>query len=67
MRTPKRHIQPLLYSVPEVAKLIGFARTPTYEMVRSGQIPSIIVAGRIRVRSAALAAWIESEAKANAR
>jgi excisionase family DNA binding protein len=67
MRSQKCHIQPLLYSVPEVARLIGFGRTPTYEMVRSGQIPSIVVGGRIRARSEVLAAWIESEAKANAR
>jgi excisionase family DNA binding protein len=67
MHTPKRHIQPLLYSVTEVAKLIGFGRTATYEMIRLGKIPSIVVAGRTRVRSEVLVAWIESEAKANAR
>jgi excisionase family DNA binding protein len=67
MRTPKRHIQPLLYSVTEVARLIGFGRTATYEMIRLGTIPSIVVAGRTRVRREVLAAWIESEAKQNAR
>jgi excisionase family DNA binding protein len=59
----KRDMRPLLYSVEEVGKLIGFGRTLTYELVRSGEIPSIIVAGRKRVRREALEAWIESQAR----
>ena len=62
----KRDIRPMLYSVEEVAKLIGFGRTLTYELVRSGEIPSIMVAGRKRVRRVALEAWIESQSNAAA-
>lgn len=64
-------IEPLLLSVTHVAKLIGFGRTKTYELVQSGKIPSIEVEGRLRVTRQALDAWIarrpRSTSHANAR
>jgi excisionase family DNA binding protein len=56
----KRTIYPILFSVEEVAKLIGFGRTSTYRLVRSGEIPSLLVAGRLRIRRQALESWIEA-------
>jgi excisionase family DNA binding protein len=67
MRKPKRYIEPLLYSAEEVGRLIGFGRSTVYEMLRSGEIPSIQVVGRKRVRRESLDAWIESQSKSQQR
>src|SRR5271157_604602 len=48
-RVPTQSVQPVLISVPDVAKLIGFGRIKTYELVVSGGIPSGVAAGRIGV------------------
>jgi excisionase family DNA binding protein len=60
-------VQPMLLSVTQVAKLIGFSRTKTYEMVQAGKIPSIIVEGRTRITRKALDAWIEQQPRLMAR
>jgi excisionase family DNA binding protein len=57
-----RNLDRMLYSPSEVAQLIGFGRTRTYELVREGRIPSIKIDGRTRVRRGDLEAWIEAEA-----
>jgi excisionase family DNA binding protein len=67
MRIPKRNIEPLLYTPEQVARLIGFGRSTVYEMIRAGNIPSIRVAGRTRVRRESLDAWIESQSKSEQR
>ena len=54
----------MLYTVTQVAKLTGFSRTKTYELVRMRRIPSIIVEGRIRVLRSALLGWIAQHAQA---
>lgn len=54
-------VQPLLFSVTQVAKLIGFSRTKTYEMVQHGRIPSIVVEGRTRISLKALNRWIAQQ------
>ena len=64
MRNATRDIEPLLYSVTHVAKLIGFGRTKTYQLVQAGKIPSILVEGRTRVTRAALDAWIARQSGA---
>lgn len=61
MRDSVTPIQPILLSVTQVARLIGFGRTKTYEMVEAGKIPSIIVEGRTKVTRAALDVWIEHQ------
>ena len=58
MRTYTEPIEPLLFSVSHVAKLIGFSRTATYELVKAGKIPSILVEGKLRVTRQDLDAWI---------
>jgi excisionase family DNA binding protein len=58
MQRSTDQIKPLLFSVPQVAKLIGFSRTKTYELVQARKIPSILVEGKTRVTRAALEAWI---------
>jgi excisionase family DNA binding protein len=50
--------EPMLYSVSDVARIIRFSRSKTYEMIRGGKIPHIVVEDRIRVRHKNLLAWI---------
>ena len=54
-------VQQLLYSVTQVAKMIGFSRSKTYQMVQDGKIPSITVEGRTRVTREALNKWIAQQ------
>ena len=59
MRRLTRHIEPLLYSVTDLARAISFSRSKVYEMIRDKKIPYIVVEGRIRVRRRDLLAWID--------
>ena len=60
MRRLTRHVEQLLFSVKDVAMMIGFGRTKTYEMLRARKIPYIIVENRIRVRRSDLLRWIDA-------
>jgi excisionase family DNA binding protein len=60
MRRLTRHVEQLLFSVKDVAMMIGFGRTKTYEMLRARKIPYIIVEKRIRVRRSDLLRWIDA-------
>jgi excisionase family DNA binding protein len=53
----------MLYSISEVARMIGFSRTKTYEMIRGGKIPHIVVEKRMRVRRQDLKAWIDGASR----
>jgi excisionase family DNA binding protein len=64
MRNNSSSVEPLLYSVTQVAKLIGFSRTKTYELVQASKIPSIQIEGRTRITREALEAWIERQSHA---
>ena len=48
----------LLYKVPRAAELLDTSRSKTYELVASGEIPSIRLGGSIRVPAQALRDWI---------
>jgi excisionase family DNA binding protein len=53
--------------VREVADLLGIPRTSAYRLVRDGVVPSVTIAGAIRVPAAALeefASRLEAEAMA---
>jgi excisionase family DNA binding protein len=65
MRSYINTVQPLLFSVSTVAKMIGFSRTKTYQMVQEGKIPSIIVEGKLRITRQALFDWIDQHARAS--
>lgn len=62
MRRLARHIEQLLYSVSDVARMIGFSRSKTYEMIQARKMKSIVVEGRIRVKRSDLLAWIDGAA-----
>jgi excisionase family DNA binding protein len=59
MRKPNHQVQPMLLSPREVATMIGFSRSKTYEMIRDGEIPHIVLGGLIRVRLKDLQALID--------
>ena len=63
MRMLHRKPEPMLYSVSDVARMIRFSRSKTYEMIRDGKIPHIVVEDRIRVRHKDLLAWINGASR----
>ena len=53
-------IDRLLLRPREAAEAIGLARSTTYALIRSGEIPSIIVGRSVRVPVESLRQWIEA-------
>lgn len=51
----------LLFRVSEVAKQIGCSTSEAYKLVASGAIPSIKIAGLLRVPASALTKLIEEK------
>jgi excisionase family DNA binding protein len=50
---------PLLISVPDVARQLGIAKGLAYQMVRDGRLPSVLLGKRaVRVPLARLQVWI---------
>ena len=60
MAEPER----LLLRPAEAGDVIGVSRSRAYELIASGEIPSVDVDGSPRVPVAALKAWIEKRLKA---
>lgn len=52
----------LLYRVEEVAEMLGLGRSKTYQLVASGELPSVRLGRCVRVPVQALRRWIESQA-----
>lgn len=50
----------LLYKVAEVAQVLSLSRTKVYELVRTGELPSVRIGGSRRVRGEDLAQFVES-------
>ena len=53
----------LAYSVEEAAKVMGLGRTLTWALVRSGDIPSVRVAGRVLIRRRQLIEWLDTRSE----
>ena len=51
-------MEPLLLKPSEVMKLLGIGRSLTYELIASGDLPSVKVGRCVRVSRAALVRWI---------
>jgi excisionase family DNA binding protein len=50
-----------LYTIPQVCQHLGHGRTRVYELIRSGQLPSVVVGPRARrVRESDLDRFIAS-------
>lgn len=58
-RTDTADICKLLYRPAEAAEAIGVSKTKAYELIASGEIPSIRIGGSVRVPVDALKAWVE--------
>ena len=56
----------LLLRPAEAAEPIGIGRSKVYELLASGDLPSIRIGGVIRVPVTALHAWIERQLAARA-
>ena len=52
----------LLYRVPEAGEAIAVSRAKAYEMVASGELPSIRIGGVLRIPVDALRDWIAKKA-----
>jgi excisionase family DNA binding protein len=57
---PKRElaVEPLLVRVEEAARLLSLSRSTIYEMMDSGELPSIRRGTARRIPVAALRAWV---------
>ena len=59
--TAATEAQALLLTVPQAATLLNVGRSTVYELIAQGELPSVSVSKRsLRVRKAALEAWIAS-------
>ncbi|GAA4798751.1 hypothetical protein GCM10023200_39380 [Actinomycetospora chlora] len=54
-------MEPLTYTVDDVAALLGVARGKAYEHVRSGAIPSIRIGKRYLIPRERFHAWLNGE------
>jgi len=50
--------EPLLYTVPAAARMLGLGRSKTYELIRSGRIRSVRIDGCRRIPRAALEEFV---------
>ena len=55
----------LVYSVTEIAKLLGIGRSKAYELVRSGTVPSLRLGRRIVIPKLALSRFLTECAHQN--
>ena len=53
--TPQR----LLLRIPEVAETLGIGRTKIYEMIATGELPTIRIGRAVRISVATLQKWAE--------
>lgn len=49
----------LAYSVEETARLLSISRAYAWTLVRSGDLPSVRIGGRVLVRRSRLDAWLD--------
>jgi excisionase family DNA binding protein len=58
---PKVRIEPLLVRVEEAARILSLSRSTIYEMLDSGELPSVRRGAARRIPVAALHAWIAQQ------
>ena len=51
--------QRLLLRIPEVAETLGLGRTKIYELIATGELPTIRVGRAIRISVSTLQKWVE--------
>jgi len=50
----------LLLRIPEVAETLGIGRTKIYELIATGELPTIRVGRAIRISVSTLQKWVEA-------
>ena len=53
--TPQR----LLLRIPEVAETLGIGRTKIYELIATGELPTIRIGRAVRISVTTLQKWVE--------
>jgi excisionase family DNA binding protein len=53
------------YTVREVSRIINLGRTKTYEAIRAGRIPKVVIEGCLRVPATALHDWISARSESD--
>lgn len=56
-----RRPQPVLLRIEECQRVLALGRSKTYELVASGELPSIRIGRSVRVPAEALRRWIEAK------
>jgi excisionase family DNA binding protein len=54
--TPQR----LLLRIPEVAETLGIGRSKIYELIATGELPTIHVGRAVRISVSTLQKWVEA-------
>ena len=60
-------VELLLLRVEEVARALSLGRSKVYELIASGELPSITIGAARRVPAEALRRWIDEHVEAGAR
>jgi excisionase family DNA binding protein len=60
---PTGQSDPLLIRVEEAARLLSLSRSMIYEMMNSGELPSVRCGAARRIPLAALRSWVEQQTK----
>ncbi len=64
MYPPNKDNQPLLLTPASAAELLSISRSSAYEMIASGELPSIKLRGRTRIPRADLERWTDEQREA---
>jgi excisionase family DNA binding protein len=57
--------QRLLLRIPEVAETLGIGRTKIYEIIASGELPTVRVGRAVRISVTTLQKWVEEREQQN--
>jgi excisionase family DNA binding protein len=52
--------QRLLLRIPEAAETLGIGRTKIYELIATGELPTIRLGRAVRISVSALQKWVEA-------
>ena len=57
--------QRLLLRIPEVAETLGIGRSKIYEIIASGELPTVRVGRAVRISVTTLQKWVEEREQQN--
>jgi excisionase family DNA binding protein len=57
---PEGAPQRLLLRIPEVAETLGIGRTKIYDLIATGELPTIHVGRAVRISVSTLQKWVEA-------